>query len=123
MNQTSIEICAAIKSELIVDVDPNSGVELVERLSRLVSLLPLSAFNVAQTERNVNEATANVVKRSTETNATRLKIMINGATADERFWLSYAEAQAKELHYSIEATRTLISFLKNELNNLKNEQS
>jgi hypothetical protein len=43
MNQTSTEICAAIKSELIVDVDPNSGVELTERLSRLVSLLPLSA--------------------------------------------------------------------------------
>lgn len=112
------EICEAIKNELKTDVDPHSGQELVERLSRLVALLPLSAFNVSLTERLVNEKTATVVKTSQETNATRLKMIVNGETCHENFFKTYAEAQAKELHYAIEATRTLISYLKTEINNI-----
>jgi hypothetical protein len=115
--QEVAEICEAIKSELTLTIDSQNGVELVERLSRLVALLPLSAFNVALTETIFNEKTAAVVKTSNESNATRLKMIVNGDCAREIFFKTYAEAQAKELHYSIEATRTMISYLKTEMNN------
>ena len=87
------------------------------KLSLLSELLGLSSECIAQARRLLDIKMAAIIKSPymEKYGATERKIIIQSECADEIYLVNYSEAINKDLHYCIESTRTLISYLKEEL--------
>ena len=88
--------------------------EVVGKLTQAVSLLSTSAWAVAETQRAYTEKVYEEAQKHTKVSPTLAKMLIAGTCKDEKYTVDLAEGYNKELHYTIEALRTALSYIKEE---------
>jgi len=93
--------------------------EVVGKLTQAVSLLSTSAWAVAETQRAYTEKVYEEAQKHTKVSPTLAKMLIAGTCKDEKYTVDLAEGYNKELHYTIEALRSALSYLKEESKQLK----
>lgn len=96
--------------------DPAS---VMERLNEASALLGTASYDVAECERIYNIKLGELAEQYSEYSPTTAKNIITGKLSEEIYYKTLAESQDKQLHYVIESLRTMISFLKNEMNAIK----
>jgi hypothetical protein len=95
-------------------VDVSVPADVIERLNDAANMLGLSAELCATTEQIYNKKFAELCDKYPNVNITKLKIIAGGELTDEYFNMNYCEKLNKELHYTIESLRSIISYLKEE---------
>lgn len=88
---------------------------VAEKLNNLTVLLALSSKTIADSERRYNEALTSYVKGNAKLNITTIKLLFSGDNSDICYQNTYAVQLNKDLHYAIEALRSLLSYLKAEM--------
>jgi hypothetical protein len=88
---------------------------VAEKLNNLTNLLALSSKTIADTERRYNEALTAYIHGNKGINITTIKLMFSGDNSDVCYQNTYALQLNKDLHYAIEALRSLLSYLKVEM--------
>lgn len=111
-----IEMLGSIEGELTVSVGHESGDEVSDSLSRLSSLLATSANCVAISEQIYNEKLGKVLLRLPEKmSATDKKLILTGELSNEKFLVTTSERQNAALVHAIDAMRSLLSYIKEEM--------
>jgi hypothetical protein len=95
-------------------VNASSPEDIIKRLNDATNLLGMSAELCATTEKIYNRKYAELVEKYPDVNISKLKIIAAGELADEYYNMTYSERLNKELHYTIESLRSIISYLKEE---------
>jgi hypothetical protein len=88
---------------------------VAEKLNNLTVLLALSSKTIADSERRYNEALTAYIHGNKGVNITTIKLMFSGDNSDVCYQSTYAVQLNKDLHYAIEALRSLLSYLKAEM--------
>jgi hypothetical protein len=88
---------------------------VAEKLNNLTVLLALSSKTIADSERRYNEALTAYIHGNKGMNITTIKLMFSGDNSDVCYQCTYANQLNKDLHYAIEALRSLLSYLKAEM--------
>jgi len=88
---------------------------VAQKLNNLTVLLALSSKTIADTDRRYNEALSAYVKGNAKMNITTIKLLFSGDNSDICYQNTYAIQLNKDLHYAIEALRSLLSYLKAEM--------
>lgn len=94
------------------------GNEVSTKLTDAVVCLGKLAWAMAQAEKECAVRIGELAEKHGSENATKAKMLISAEMADDEYYLNLAKAQDKQVHYTIEALRTQISYIKNEMNNL-----
>lgn len=102
-----------------VGLDNPTGV--AEKLERLQGCSGLSAECIAWARKHYDEKLKFLIMNKAYSGYTpaEKKMIFGGEASNEIFLVNYAESLNKDFHYSIESLRTLISYLKQELNSIK----
>jgi len=105
--------------DIKVVLDNPTGV--AEKLENMQGMAGLSAECIAWARKRYDEKLKFLTmnKAYKDFSPTDRKIIFGGEASEEIFLVNYAESLNKDYHYSIEALRTLISYLKQELNSIK----
>ena len=111
----------AIRDELDAKCPHDLPEEVALKLERLATLEGLSAEMIAESNKKYNQKVGQLVLNSAYKNltATDKKLLFASLASDEIYWMQLSEAYNKELHYQIEAARTLLSYLKQQQLNAK----
>jgi hypothetical protein len=115
-------ICKQIGDALALEIDKNNPDELCGKLSSLTNLLSTSSHAVALSELLYNEKimTLALDNQYTGMTATDKKMIFAGRAKNEVYYLTLADRQNRSIVHSIDALRSIISFLKTEMANLPN---
>jgi hypothetical protein len=110
-----------IRQAMEVKVDVSEPTGILEKLNNLSNLLGLNAQCIAVSERLYNERIGQLVlaKEYKNLGATEKKLLFNSIASTEISLMTLSQAQSKDLHYSLEALRSMLSYLKNEMNAFK----
>lgn len=116
--RTSLDSIRKIMDERVELANPTGVAEKLESLSAMVGL---SAECVANARKQYDLKLMYLAKSVAykSYSATDKKMIFAGEASEEIYLVNYAEAINKDLHYCIESLRTLISYLKEELNQTK----
>lgn len=118
--QTTIQSnLEAIREFLHEKADVADPVGVVERLNDAVSLLGLSSETIAEAEKIYLIRLGVLAEQYRDVAATAAKNIIAGKLHEELYYKTLAESYDKQLHYTIESLRTVISFLKTEMQSVK----
>ncbi len=93
---------------------------VLQRLNDAASLMGTSSYNTAEMERIFVTKKGILADEYKSYGATTAKNIIEGKMAEEIYYKALIESQDKSLHYLIESLRTMISYLKNEMNAIRN---
>lgn len=99
-----------------IDIANPSGV--LEKLNDLSNLLGLSSEMIAQSSRIYNEKIAIMLPKVKGESATDKKLILAGLTSDEIYIMENCAGLNKDAHYVCEALRSMLSYLKIELQNI-----
>jgi hypothetical protein len=108
------EIGAFIKEP----VNTENPAEVIEKLTKAISLLSTSAWAIAETQKTYTAKVYEEAQKHTKISPTMAKMLIAGACKDEKYWVDLSEGYNKELHYAIEGLRSALSYIKEEKKNL-----
>jgi hypothetical protein len=108
-----------IKKVMERKVDISSPSDIMEKLNDLSTLLALNAEIIAQTSRIYNEKLSVTLRSFKDFSATDKKILLAGQCSDEIYLMELALQINKDAHYNCEALRTMLSYLKEEMRNIK----
>jgi len=102
-----------------VGIDNPTGV--AEKLEQLQGVAGLSAECIAWSRKRYDEKLKFLTMNKAYNNytATEKKMIFGGEASEEIFLVNYAESLNKDYHYSVEAVRTLLSYLKEEMRAVK----
>lgn len=101
-------------------VNVEDPVGVVEKLRDAVSLLGTSSYNTAQCEMELVKARGILAEEYKSYSTTTAKNIIEGKLFEQIYYKTLCESQDKQLHYMCEALRTIISYLKTEINSVRN---
>lgn len=99
-----------------VDIANPQGV--LEKLNDLANLLGLSSEMIAQSSRLYNEKIGVLIGKVKGETATDKKYHLAALASDEIYLMEAAAGINKDAHYICESLRTMISYLKTELQNI-----
>lgn len=111
------DICSQIGKAIALEVDRSNPDEIMGKLGALTSLLATSSHAVALAEKLMQLTEANTWAGLS---ATDKKMIFAGRAKSEIYYVTLTERQNRALTHGIEALRSMISYLKSELNNLQN---
>ena len=111
---TTKEILKQIGSFIKEPVNTENPSEVIDKLTQAVSLLSTSAWAVAESQKVYTQKVYEEAQKHTKISPTMAKMLISGACKDEKYAVDLAEGYNKELHYTIEALRTALSYIKEE---------
>lgn len=111
------QISKAVSQQL----DKDNPDEVMGKLMELSALQATSTSTMALAEMVYNQKIMELVEDAqfSKLSATDKKMLFAGRAKQEIYYMTLAERQVKNISYSIEALRTVLSFLKNEINNSK----
>lgn len=103
----------------VMDMEANIHVPdaVLEKLNKLSNVLGLSSQCVADSEMIYNEKIGELVlaKEYSKLTATDKKLLFQSLASQEIHLLNYSVQLNKDLHYSIEACRSMLSYIKSEM--------
>lgn len=110
----------AIRRQLDIPVAQGDPVGAMEKLEKLGGIMGLSAECHANAERLYNQRLADLVQEnaSSPLNTTDKKLLFQGKLAEEIHLMTLAEQYSKKIDKSIEALRSVLSYLKQEIRNV-----
>ena len=111
------EILKQIGTFIKEPVNRENPVDVMDKLTQAVSLLSTSSWAIAETQRVYTTKVYEEAQKHTKISPTMAKMLIAGSCTDEKYWVDLAEGYNKELHYTIEALRTALSYIKEEKRN------
>jgi len=126
-NESSIaelkKICDQIGSEIALEVDRSNGDEIAGKLANLSNLLSTSSHACALSKQvysqRIMELTLDIAYL--KLSATDRKNIFAGRAKIEGYYMDLCEEQNKALKYSIEALRSMLSYLKQEMQHLQTQ--
>lgn len=115
------EICNQIGKAIALEVDKGNPDEILGKLGSLTSLLATSSHAVALAESLYAEKLMQLTEANTWAglSATDKKMIFAGRAKSEIYYVTLTERQNRALTHGIDALRSMISYLKSELNNLQ----
>lgn len=99
-----------------VDISNPAGV--LEKLNDLSNLLGLSSQMIAQSSRLYNEKIGILLGRVKGETATDKKLHLAALASDEIYLMEMCHHLNKDAHYVSESLRTMVSYLKTEMQNI-----
>lgn len=99
-------------------IDENNPEEIKGKIEELSSLLALSSHAVALSEKVYNLKVLYLMDELEGYSATEKKMMIQGRASEEIYYLTLSERQNKALTHKIDGLRSILSYIKEELNKL-----
>jgi hypothetical protein len=113
-------ICDQIGTAIALDIDKDNPSEIIGKINELTCLLSTSSHAVAVAEMVYSEKLMNLTEdnRWTKLTATDKKMVFAGRAKDEIYYVTLTERQNKALTHSIDGLRSMLSYLKSEVNNL-----
>lgn len=112
------ECCNQIGKSISQSVDQNNPDEVKGKIEELSTLLSLSAYAVALSEKVYNLKVSELFEELTAYNATEKKLIIQGRASEEIYYLTLCERQNKALVHKIDGLRSILSYIKTELERL-----
>jgi hypothetical protein len=111
------QIQSLIERQATID----SPVDVMEKLNDCVNILGMSAEIVAWTEKKYNDKLSLLclAKEYSKLSATDKKMVFAGALSNEIMFHTKAERLNKALVHTCDALRSMLSFIKEELKNIK----
>lgn len=115
------ELTTQIGKAISEQIDKENGDEVTGKLMELSALQSSSSYAVSLSEMVYNEKIAELINDTqfSKLSATDKKMVFNGRAKNEIFYVDLAAAQLKSIHYSIEALRSILSYMKQEKQNAK----
>lgn len=116
------EISTLIGKEIALKIDQDNPSEIMGKLNCLTNLLATSSHAVALSEALYSEKLMQLTEANTWVglSATDKKMVFAGRAKQEIYYVTLCERQNRALTHCIDALRSMISYLKSELNNLPN---
>lgn len=92
---------------------------VLDKLNKLSNVLGLSSQCIADSEKIYNEKIGELVlaKEYKSLSATDKKLLFQSLASEEIHILNYSAQLNKDLHYCIEACRSMLSYIKAEMEN------
>ena len=117
------KICQQIGEALALSIDQTNPDEILGKLNSLSSLLATSSHAVALAEMIYSERLMQLTEETqyAKLSATDKKMIFAGRAKHEIYYVTLTERQNKSLTHGIDALRSMISYLKSEVNNLQNQ--
>lgn len=105
--------------------DQENPDELVGKLNELASLQATASYSLALSEQLYNEKIAELTldARYQKLSATDKKMLFAGLAKTENYFVTINERYSKNLSYSIESLRSILSFKKSEMELAKFQQT
>lgn len=118
--QALLEICMQIGEALALRIDESNPAEILGKMNELTNLLATSSHAVALAEMIYGEKLMKLTEDAQylKLSATDKKMIFAGRAKNEIYYVTLTERQNKSITHSIDALRSMISFLKSELQNL-----
>lgn len=118
--QNLIKICDQIGGALALEIDNYNPAEILGKLNELTNLLSTSSHAVALAEMIYGEKLMQLTQDNqySKLSATDKKMIFAGRAKNEIYYVTLTERQNKSITHSIDALRSMISYLKSELTNL-----
>ena len=115
-----IKICDQIGEALALPIDQSNPDEILGKLNSLTGLLPTSSHAVAVAEFIYGEKLMQLTldNQYSKLSATDKKMIFAGRAKNEIYYVTLTERQNKSITHSIDALRSMISFLKSEMEHL-----
>jgi hypothetical protein len=90
---------------------------VVEKLNKLASVLGTSSQCVADSEKIYHDKIGELIlcKEYKNMGATDKKLLFQSLASEEIHMLNYSSQLNKDLHYAIESCRSMLSFIKSEM--------
>lgn len=107
---------------LKLSADKSDPDGLAGKISELAALIPSSALALAMAEQMYNEKIGALMESEqfSKLNTTDKKMIFQGKASKEIALMTYTERLNKGIVHAIDANRSILSFVKSELENLKN---
>lgn len=109
-------ILASIEGILSITVNNENGNEISSMIANLSAVLASSSYAVALAGLIYEEKLAEVLSSlPTVMSATDKKLILTGKLSKEKFYLTAAERQNAALVHALDAQRSMLSFIKEEM--------
>ena len=104
-------------------IDKDNPEEVTGKLAELSALQSTSAHCLALAEMVYNQKLMELVTDNAYSNlsATDKKYVFLGKAKQEGYYVTLSERQSRSLSHSLDALRSILSFMKSELENLKSQ--
>lgn len=114
------EISSQIGKAIALSIDKDNPQEVLGKLNELTALLASSSHCVALAESIYSEKLMQLTEAGTWAGltATDKKMIFAGRAKTEIYYVTLSERQNRALTHSIDALRSMISYLKSEMSNL-----
>lgn len=122
LRKTVDTINSIIAKSLRESADKTDPDGLAGKISELASLIPSSAEAVAVSEMIYNERIGELMDdgKYSGLNATERKLIFQGKASKEIALMTYTERLNKGISHALDGYRSILSFVKSEMENLKN---
>lgn len=116
------EINALIVTCLKTTADKSDPDGLAGKISELACLIPTSAQAVSMSEMLYNEKIGELMEgeKFSKMNTTDKKMLFQGKASKEIALMTYSERLNKGITHALDGYRSILSFVKSEMENLKN---
>lgn len=106
-----------IGKALALQIDISNGDEVKGKLDELQRLLPVSSWCVAQADMLYNEKIGQLIEdhQYRDLGATDKKLVFQGKAKKEIYYMTLCDRQNKSITHSMEALRSILSYLKSEM--------
>lgn len=113
-------ISTQIGKELALKIDQDNPSEVMGKLNTLTSLLATSSHAVALSEALYSEKLMQLTEANTWAglSATDKKMVFAGRAKEEIYYTTLCERQNRALTHAIDGLRSMLSFIKSEMNNI-----
>lgn len=114
------QITKQIGKAIAQPIDKDNPDEVAGKIAELSNLLASSSHAVALSEMLYNERLSELVQKNeySNLNATEKKMLFAGLAKHEIYYCTLSERQNKALTHQIDGLRSIISYLKSEMQNI-----
>ena len=121
MTKTQIKDSILLIRELM---DAKTGIDnpegVLDKLNNLGNVLGLSGELIAHSKKHYNLKAKGMIGELFAMKTTDRKLKMDIEATDEQFLIDETTALNKDLHYCVEACRSMLSYLKQEINKISN---
>ena len=115
--QEIVKANEAIRKEMDRPVNHNVPDQIVEKLNKLSNILGLSSQCIADSEVLYSKKIEELIqdRQYSKMTATDKKLLFNSLASEEMKVMNYSAQLNKDLHYCVESCRSMLSYLKSEM--------
>jgi len=115
-----VKICDKIGTALAMEIDHSNPAEILGKLNELTNLLPTSSHAVALSEMIYAGKLSELINSTQYAgySATDKKMVFGGRAKTEIYYVKLADRQNASLVHAIEALRSMLSYIKAELQHI-----